>query len=214
MIRDDITYQRDSLFGCGRVDELARRSTSEPDAERWLLLQGWLVTRGVMRPLAELLVSEGVEVCAPIRGLCGGRVDRLADSLAANPRVAGRPFDCVLGHSYGGIIARKLVGDLYTTLGSAVLVSVFSPHRGVPAARLVPPIGALHTIREPLPDANVECRWTINVRNRGDRLVPEDSQRWEAADDELRLETHSHFAVLRDEAFLSSVLGRVRRVTR
>jgi pimeloyl-ACP methyl ester carboxylesterase len=116
-----------------------------------LLLPGWLSSRRTFEVLERRLRREGYGVLSldlgGLRGaLLGGGLDDVADRvrLAIDRIQAGHPHLgplSIVGHSSGGLVAAYYVKRLGGWRRTRAVVTLGSPHRGIPLGWLGRPLG-------------------------------------------------------------------------
>jgi pimeloyl-ACP methyl ester carboxylesterase len=123
-------------FGRGRA-----RWPRGGDGPLVLLVHGFMCNSAVLWPLARRLAQDararvhGVDLGPPFAD-----IEVMAAALAARMRElaaeAGEAGLVVIGHSMGGLIARRALVDPELVRATRVLVTLGSPHHGTRAARL------------------------------------------------------------------------------
>lgn len=110
---------------------------------RVVLLSGWSLTPGTVSLLARRLDADGFQAeVFPLEGLFGKlntlSVEMSAERLLDHLRASQRPDErvAIIGHSLGGVIGRYLVSVLGGDRFVHTLITLASPHRGAPMARL------------------------------------------------------------------------------
>lgn len=117
--------------------------TIAPSATRGdvvVFVHGFLATAGVFRPLREAVERETGAVTASFTHAPGLGIRDIAERLATLVRsFASREIRLhLVGHSIGGLAVRWFVGELGGDARIAGTVSIASPFRGAPRARVFP----------------------------------------------------------------------------
>ncbi len=208
------------LRGCEGIQYVAERNARYPV----LLVHGYAATGSVWTPLRRALAEAGF----------GHIVSLNYNSFATDPvavsaelthqalralAAAGAPRVHLIGHSLGGLIVRHALAAnavLSSRTGSAVTIA--SPHRGVPLARIAPGRCARIMHRGPRPvlpeiDAPHTVRWLAYYSD-GDRVVPAasarlDDPRYGAAN--LLIPGCGHLTICRDVRFIRSLVPELIR---
>ena len=135
-IRNNLRFAKDFLSR-GRV------SDARGGRVRVILLCGWSLTSGTMSTLASRLEADGFSAeILPLGGLLGRlntkAVEESASRLMEHLRstMACGERGAIVGHSLGGIIARYAVCFLGGHEYVHTLITLASPHRGSPVARV------------------------------------------------------------------------------
>jgi pimeloyl-ACP methyl ester carboxylesterase len=206
--------------GCGTVHHVAERSDRYPV----LLVHGYAATECVWTPLRRALVQAGF----------GHIVSLNYNSFAADPVAvsaelthqalraladAGAPRIHLVGHSLGGLIVRRALAASAALSGqTASAVTIASPHRGAPLARIAP--GRCARIMHPGPrseppwiDAPRPVRWLAYYSD-ADRVVPPasarlDDPRYGAAN--VLIPGCGHLTICRDTRLIGSLVPELIR---
>jgi pimeloyl-ACP methyl ester carboxylesterase len=132
---------------------------------------------------------------------------------------AGAPRIHLVGHSLGGLIVRRALAASAALSGqTASAVTIASPHRGAPLARIAP--GRCARIMHPGPrseppwiDASRPIRWLAYYSD-ADRVVPPasarlDDPRYEAAN--VLIPGCGHLTICRDTRLIRSLVPELIR---
>ena len=205
---------------CGGV-----RFVTEPNAHYpVLLVHGYAATGSVWTPLRRALAEAGF----------GHIVSLTYNSFVADPVVVsaelsrqalraiaatGAPRVHLVGHSLGGLMVRyALAASAALSSRTSSAVTIASPHRGIPLARIAP--GRCARImnrgsRSVLPevDAPRPARWLAYYSD-GDRVVPPasarlDDPRYNAAN--LLIPGCGHLTICRDARLITSLVPELIR---
>jgi alpha-beta hydrolase superfamily lysophospholipase len=178
---------------------------------------------GTWTRLHRALLDEGLGVVPVVWQPVGASLDGLAAQVAAaasegQRQAGGAPLHLV-GHSTGGVAARRAVqrGALHGRVGSVTTVA--SPHGAAPLARLARPVGrwlplAAELDRRPGALDAVDrdpagARWTALVVA-DDLIVPPESQAMDAIPGAaVRLPGSDHLAALRADCTIATVRAPV-----
>jgi len=206
--------------GCGTVHYVAERNDRYPV----LLVHGYAATECVWTPLRRALVRAGF----------GHIVSLNYNSFAADPvavsaeltyqalgtlAAAGAPRIHLVGHSLGGLIVRRALAASAALSGqTASAVTIASPHRGAPLARIAPGRCARIMHRGPGPvlagvDAPRPVRWLAYYSD-ADRVVPPvsarlDDPQYRAAN--LLIPGCGHLTICRDIRLIGSLVPELIR---
>lgn len=206
--------------GCGSIHYVAGRNARYPV----LLVHGYAATESVWTPLRRALVEARF-----------GHIISLAyNSFVTDPMavsaelthqalralaVTGAPRVHLVGHSLGGLIVRSaLATNAALSSKTASAVTIASPHRGAPLARIAPGPCAPIMHRgprsaQPEADAPRPVRWLAYYSD-GDRVVPPasarlDDPRYGAAN--LLIPGCSHLTICRDVRLIGSLVPELIR---
>ena len=183
-----------------------------------VLVHGFLASGGVFRPMRSQLEAEGFRVAtftyAPGRSI-RSVATQLAEVVARIPRHARVH---VVGHSFGGIVARDYVEHLGGHDRVAQTVSLASPFHGAPRARrftwligdVHPESRTLASIRECPPHVRVPH---LSIVGGDDRMIPPASARFPGAP-YVTLPDLGHNALLFDAEVIRIIVGRLHRAAR
>jgi triacylglycerol lipase len=183
-----------------------------------VLLHGFLATGGVFRPMRARLEREGFRV-ATFSYAPGRSIRSVATQLAELvERIPRRARVHVVGHSFGGIVARDYVQHLGGHQRVAQTVSLASPFHGTPRARrfawlvrdLHPESGVLESIRACPPHVRVPHMSIVAGK---DRMVPPESARLPGAP-YVTLPDRGHNTLLFDAEVVRIILARLARAAR
>lgn len=151
--RDQLGSVRQVYLSRSRI---VRRDDFSPDSEVVLLLHGFFQTRNIWEVMEDRLRHEGYTVMSFNLGGLGWHlntrpIDELVPLIAAKiERLRERHgFDRlhIVGHSKGGLIARRYVqhgGGLYRTKS---LITLGTPHHGAPTALIGVAVAAAMPVR-------------------------------------------------------------------
>jgi pimeloyl-ACP methyl ester carboxylesterase len=183
-----------------------------------VLLHGFLASGGVFRPMRARLEAEGFRVAsfsyAPgssIRGVAH-KLATIVDRLPRHARVH------VVGHSFGGVVARDFVQNLGGHRRVTQTISLASPFHGTPRAKrfrwlvrdLQPESRVLESIR--LCPAHVHVPH-LSIVAGGDRMIQPSSARLPGFPS-ITLPDRGHNTLLFDDEVFRIVLARLERAAR
>jgi pimeloyl-ACP methyl ester carboxylesterase len=206
--------------GCGTIRYVAERNARYPV----LLVHGYAATESVWTPLRQALAEAGFGHIVSLaynsfatdpEAVSAELTDQALRELAA----AGAPRVHLVGHSLGGLIVRCALAAsaaLSSKTGSAVTIA--SPHRGAPLARIAPGRSAPIMHRGPRscpPEINGPrpVRWLAYYSD-GDRVVPPasarlDDPRYSAAN--LLIPGCGHLTICHDVRLIRSLVPELIR---
>ncbi len=183
-----------------------------------VLLHGFLASGGVFRPMRARLEAEGFPV-ATFSYAPGRSIRSVAEQLAEIvERVPGRARVHVVGHSFGGIVARDYVQNLGGHARVVETVSLASPFHGAPRARrfawLIPD---LHPDSRVLAEIRA-CPSHVRVPHLSivagaDRMIPPESARFPGAP-YVTLPDRGHNTLLFDAEVVRILVARLERSAR
>jgi pimeloyl-ACP methyl ester carboxylesterase len=206
--------------GCGSAHHVAERNAHYPV----LLVHGYAGTASVWAPLRSALAGAGFGHIVSLN-YNSFAVDPMAVSAELTRQAlraaaaAGAPRVHLIGHSLGGLIVRSALAaspELGFRTGGAVTIA--SPHRGVPLARIAPGQCARimhpgHRCTQPEAGAPGPVRWLAYYSD-GDRIVPPASARldgpgYRAAN--LLIPGCGHLTICRDARLIRSLVSQLIR---
>ena len=188
------------------------------DEDVVVLLHGFLASGGVFRPMRARLEAEGFRVAsfsyAPGRTIrsVAHQLKEMVDLIPRRARVH------VVGHSFGGVVARDYVQNLGGHERVTQTVSLASPFHGTPRARrfrwlvrdLHPESRFLEGIRGCPPHVRVPH---LSIVAGGDRMIPPSSARLPGFP-YITLPDRGHNTLLFDAEVIRILLARLVRAGR
>jgi triacylglycerol lipase len=183
-----------------------------------VLLHGFLASGGVFRPMRARLEAAGFRV-ATFSYAPGRSMRSVAKQLAEIIRRIPRDVRVhVVGHSFGGIVARDYVQHLGGHERVTQTVSLASPFHGTPRARrfawlvrdLHPESRVLESIRACPPHVRVPH---ISIVAGGDRMIPPESARFPGYP-HVTLPDRGHNTLLFDDEVVRIILARLQSAAR
>jgi triacylglycerol lipase len=183
-----------------------------------VLLHGFLASGGVFRPMRSELEAEGFHV-ATFSYAPGRTVRSVANQLAAIVRrLPSRARVHLVGHSFGGLVARDYVQHLGGHERVVQTISLASPFHGTPRAQrfswlvgdLHPESPMLASIRACPPHVRVPH---MSIVAGSDRMIPPSSARLPGAPS-VTLPDRGHNTLLFDAEVIRILLAQLQRVAR
>jgi pimeloyl-ACP methyl ester carboxylesterase len=206
--------------GCGSVHALDEGNSRYPV----LLVHGYAGTEAVWSPLRDALSAAGFghQVTVNYNSFSTDPVEVAAELAQQAHRAladSGAEKVHLVGHSLGGLIVRHAVMSAIPPFATATAITIASPHRGAPLARIAPGKcrGIMTSNRTPANDlAARRVRWLAYYSD-GDRVVPAGSARL----DDTRLSATNvlipgcgHLTICRDPRLIRSLVGELIRSER
>jgi len=189
-----------------------------------VLVHGYAGTDGVWSAARRALRDAGFGhiVCLNYNSFSSDPADvavELSRRALQAMRATQAPGVHLVGHSLGGLLIRRALADNLTLAGSAAtVVTIASPHRGAPLARIAP--GRCARVIQPVaaawphPDPSVRrARWLAYYTD-GDRIVPTTSARLDDAGSRainVLIPRSGHLTICRDPRLIRSLVHELIR---
>ncbi len=186
-----------------------------------VLVHGYVGSESVWATLRGALAHAGFGYVVSLNYSCfATEASAVADELSLQGRLAlartGAPRVHLIGHSMGGLLVRHVVNHRHLAESTAAAVTIASPHRGAPLARIAP--GRCARIMQQRDFAEYRCaarplRW-LSYYSDHDRFVPSSSARLDDSHAEatnVLVPSCGHLTICHDRRLINSLVSELVR---